>query len=159
MKDLISIIIPCYNAGKTISRTLNSIREQDFKDVEVIVVNDGSKDNSLEVLSMFEKVDKRIKVFTQENAGVSVARNNGLKFAKGNYIAYLDADDNYTTPYALSKMMKRLKETGSDMVVCKFIHPCFEQYLEEGVYDLTNKKDNFYRKSYLFLLFKYPLKS
>ena len=140
MKDLISIIIPCYNAAKTISRALNSIREQDFKDVEVIVVNDGSKDNSLEVLSMFEKVDKRIKVFTQENAGVSVARNNGLKHAKGNYIVYLDADDNYTTPYALSNMMKRLKETGSDMVVCKFTHPCFEQYLEEGVYDLTNKK-------------------
>ena len=140
MKDLISIIIPCYNAGKTISRTLNSIREQDFKDVEIIVVNDGSKDNSLEVLSMFEKVDNRVKVITQENAGVSVARNNGLKYAKGNYIVYLDADDNYTTPYALSNMMKRLKETGSDMVVCKFTHPCFEQYLEEGVYDLTNKK-------------------
>ncbi len=140
MKDLISIIIPCYNASKTISRTLNSIREQDFKDVEVIVVNDGSKDNSLEVLSMFEKVDSRIKVVTQENAGVSVARNTGLKHAKGNYIVYLDADDNYTTPYALSNMMKRLKETGSDMVVCRFTHPCFEQYLEEGVYDLTNKK-------------------
>lgn len=140
MKDLISIIIPCYNAGKTISRALNSIREQDFKDLEIIVVNDGSKDNSLEVLSMFEKVDKRIKVFTQANAGVSVARNNGLKYAKGNYIVYLDADDNYTTPYALSNMMKRLKDTGSDMVVCRFTHPCFEQYLEEGVYDLTNKK-------------------
>jgi len=141
MKDLISIIIPCYNAGKTISRTLNSIREQDFKDVEVIVVNDGSKDNSLEVLSMFEKVDKRIKVITQANAGVSVARNNGLTHARGNYIAYLDADDNYTSPYTLSTMMKRMKETGSDMVVCRFIHPCFEQYLEAGVYDLTNKKD------------------
>lgn len=140
MKDLISIIIPCYNAAKTISRTLNSIREQDFKDVEVIVVNDGSKDNSLEVLANFEKIDKRIKVVTQDNAGVSVARNNGLKYAKGNYIAYLDADDNYTTPYALSNMIKRLKDTGSDMVVCKFTHPCFEQYLEEGVYDLTNKK-------------------
>ena len=140
MKDLISIIIPCYNAAKTIARTLNSIREQDFKDVEIIVVNDGSKDNSLEVLSMFEKVDNRIKVITQENAGVSVARNNGLKYAKGNYIVYLDADDNYTTPYALSDMIKRLKETDSDVVVCKFTHPCFEQYLEAGIYDLTNKK-------------------
>lgn len=140
MKDLISIIIPCYNASKTIARTLNSIREQDFKDVEIIVVNDGSKDNSLEVLSMFEKVDDRIRVITQENAGVSVARNNGLKYAKGNYIVYLDADDNYTTPYALSDMMKKLKETNSDVVVCKFTHPCFEQYLDAGTYDLTNKK-------------------
>ena len=140
MKDLISIIIPCYNAAKTIARTLNSIREQDYKDLEIIVVNDGSKDNSLEVLSMFSKVDNRIRVYSQENAGVSVARNKGLEHAKGNYIIYLDADDNYTTPYAISNMMKRLKDTESDMVVCKFIHPCFEQYLEEGVYDLTNKK-------------------
>ena len=140
MKDLISIIIPCYNAAKTISRTLNSIREQDFKDVEVIVVNDGSTDNSLQVLSMFEKVDNRIKIITQENSGVSVARNNGIKHAKGNYIVYLDADDNYTTPYALSNMMKRLKETNSDMVVCKFTHPCFEQYLEEGEDALVNKR-------------------
>ena len=149
MKDLISIIIPCYNAAKTISRTLNSIREQDFKDVEVIVVNDGSTDNSLEVLSMFEKVDSRILVVSQENAGVSIARNNGLKHAHGNYIVYLDADDNYTTPYALSKMMKRLKETGSDMAVCKFTHPCFEQYLNEGVYDLTNKKVFLKKRSYI----------
>ena len=141
MKDLISIIMPCYNAAKTISRTLNSIREQDFKDVEIVVVNDGSTDNSLEIVSMFAKVDNRIRVITQENSGVSVARNNGLKQAKGNYIVFIDADDNYTTPYALSDMMKRLKDTNSDMVVCRFTHPCFEQYLEGGVYDLTNKKD------------------
>ena len=141
MKDLISIIIPCYNAGKTISRTLNSVREQDYKNLEIIVVNDGSRDNLLEVLSVFEKIDSRIKVITQQNSGVSVARNNGLNYARGNYIVYLDADDNYTTPYALSSMMKRLKETGADMVVCKFTHPCFEQYIQEGVYDLTNKKD------------------
>ena len=141
MKDLISIIMPCYNAGKTISRTLNSIREQDFKDVEIIVVNDGSSDNSLEVVSMFAKVDNRIRVISQRNSGVSVARNNGLKEAKGNYIVFIDADDNYTTPYALSNMMKRMKDTNSDIVVCGFTHPCFEQYLEGGVYDLTNKKD------------------
>ena len=140
MKDLISIIIPCYNAGKTLSRTLNSVREQDYKDLEVIIVNDGSKDNSLEVISMYTSVDSRIRVISQVNSGVSVARNNGLKEAKGNYIVFLDADDNYATPYALSNMMKRLKDTGSDMVVCRFIHPCFEMHLEEGVYDLTNKK-------------------
>lgn len=140
MKDLISIIIPCYNVGKTLPRTLNSIREQDYKDLEVILVNDGSKDNTLDVISMYSSVDNRIKVYTQDNAGVSVARNNGLKLAKGNYIVFLDADDNYTTPYALSNMMKRLKDTGSDMCVCNFTHPCFEQYLDEGIYDLTNKK-------------------
>ena len=141
MKDLISIIIPCYNAGKTISRTLNSVREQNYENLEIIVVNDGSSDNSLEVLSLYEKIDDRIKVITQQNSGVSVARNNGLKYSKGNYIIYLDADDNYTTPFALSCMMKRLKETNADMVVCRFTHPCFEQYINEGVYDLTNKKD------------------
>ncbi len=140
MKDIISIIIPCYNAAKTLSRTLNSIREQDYKDLEIIIVNDGSTDNTLDIAEKYSTIDSRIRVITQDNGGVSVARNNGLKNATGKYVVFIDADDNYTTPYALSKMMTRLKETGADMCVCNFTHPCFEQYLGEGVYDLTDRK-------------------
>ncbi len=143
MQDLISIIIPCFNAGKTIARTLNSVREQDYKNLEIIIVNDGSKDNTLEVANKYANLDNRIRVITQQNAGVSVARNNGLHSAKGNYIVFLDADDNYTTPYALSKMLKRLKDTDADMCVCNFTHPCFEQHLSSGVYDLTDENQFF----------------
>lgn len=139
MKDLISIIIPCYNAEKTLTGTLNSVREQSYKNLEIILVNDGSKDNTLEIANHFAMIDDRIKVVTQQNSGVSVARNNGLKNANGEFIVFLDADDNYTTPFALSNMIFKLKEADADMCVCNFNHLCFEQYLESGVYDLTDK--------------------
>ena len=126
MKDyLISLIIPCFNAAKTLPRTLNSVREQDYKNLEIIIVNDGSKDNTLEVATKYATIDPRIRLITQENSGVSVARNNGLRNATGEYIMFLDADDNYTTPYAISNMMKRLQETGADMSVCS----CYDLYL------------------------------
>lgn len=143
MENLISIIIPCYNAGKTLSRTLNSIREQDYKNLEICIVNDGSKDNTLEVANKYANIDNRIKVLTQENSGVSVARNNGLHNTHGEYVVFIDADDNYTTPYTLSKMLNKLIETGADMCVCNFTHPCFEQYLPSGIYDLTDDEQFF----------------
>lgn len=137
--EKISIIIPCYNAAKCLSRPLNSIREQDYKDLEIIIVNDGSTDNTVEVASKLAMLDNRIRIVNQKNGGVSAARNNGLAHATSDYIMYLDADDNYTTPFAISTMMNRLLETGSDMCVCNFTHPCFEQYMSEGVYDMTDK--------------------
>ena len=140
MKDLISVIIPCYNASETLPRALNSVREQDYKNLEIIIVNDGSVDDSLKVATEFAKIDPRITVINQENSGVSVARNNGLLNAHGEYIIFLDADDNYTTPYAYSEMLKKLKEEDADMCVCNFTHPCFEQHLKSGVYDLTDEK-------------------
>lgn len=142
MKDLISVIIPCYNASETLPRTLKSVCEQDYKNLEIIIVNDGSSDNTLEVATKCSTIDNRIRVITQDNAGVSVARNRGLHNANGSLIMFLDADDNYTTPRAITNMYNRLKLTGADMCVCNFTHPCFETYLDEGLYDLT-KKDQF----------------
>ena len=153
MQDLVSIIIPCYNAENSISRTLKSVLEQDFKNLEIIIVDDGSVDNSLEIISRFQKFDKRIKVVNQLNAGVSVARNNGLKRVKGNYIIFLDADDNYTTPYAISKMMSSLLQEKADMVVCNFTHPCFEISTKGNkVFNLNNNHDfiEFYQDFFLF---------
>lgn len=87
---MISVIIPVYNAEETIIETLNSVFAQTYKDVEVIVVNDGSTDNTLNVL---ENYPKSIKVLSTENKGVSHARSLGFEHAKGDYIQYLDADD------------------------------------------------------------------
>lgn len=86
-----SIIIPLYNKANVVSDTLQSVLNQTFTDFEIIVVNDGSTDNSLEVVRQFE--DSRINIFSKENGGVSSARNYGIKRAKGKYIAFLDADD------------------------------------------------------------------
>ena len=142
MKDLISIIIPCFNASQTISRTLKSLREQDYKKLEVIIINDGSTDNSLEIISKYQQFDNRIKVFSQKNMGVSVARNKGLELANGDYIIFLDADDNYTSPFAISKMMDKLKQHDADMVVCNFIHPCFEIIMQgEHIFNMENDND------------------
>lgn len=90
----ISIIIPAYNAEKTITETWESIQNQTYSDWEVIAVDDGSTDNTLTLLKTID--DPRLKVFSYPNAGVSIARNRGLAEATGDYIAFLDADDLWT---------------------------------------------------------------
>jgi len=87
----ISVIIPAYNAEKTIRETIESVCKQTFSDFELIIINDGSKDKTLEIAQSIK--DKRIKVFCYENRGLSTARNRGISKANGEYIAFLDADD------------------------------------------------------------------
>lgn len=90
---MISVIIPIYNAGKVLERMLKSIQVQTYKELEVIMINDGSFDHSRDICKKFEKEDKRFHYYWQKNQGVSIARNNGLKLATGSYISFLDADD------------------------------------------------------------------
>ncbi len=92
-KDLISIIVPVYNVEKYITQCITSIIEQTYKNIEIIAINDGSIDNSLEALEKLKLQDDRIKIITQDNKGVSCARNEGLKVSKGKYIIFVDADD------------------------------------------------------------------
>lgn len=89
----ISVIIPVYNASKYIKDCLNSIQKQTLSDLEIIVVDDGSTDNSLKIIETYAKKDKRIKIIHQENKGAGEARNTGLKNAQGDYILFLDSDD------------------------------------------------------------------
>ncbi|MEH7014762.1 glycosyltransferase family 2 protein [Neobacillus niacini] len=92
---LISIIIPVYNGEKTIGRAINSILSQNSLDFELLLINDGSHDNSLQLMEKFKERDSRIRVFDIINSGVSFARNHGINHAKGKYITFLDADDYY----------------------------------------------------------------
>jgi len=91
----VSIIAPAYNAESTILKTIDSVQQQTFSDFELIVINDGSNDRTLELLDTIQ--DPRIKIFSYQNAGVSVARNRGIAHAKGNFIAFLDTDDLWTS--------------------------------------------------------------
>ncbi len=93
---LLSIIIPAYNVERFISRTLEMLISQNLDGCEVIVVNDGSKDNTLEIAKNIAQKDSRIKVVSQENKGVSVARNVGMEHASGKYIYFMDSDDTLT---------------------------------------------------------------
>ena len=93
MEDTISIIIPIYNAEKYLSKCITSIIEQDYKNWELLLIDDGSKDNSSEICRNFVEKDLRIRYFCQSNSGVSVARNAGIKMATGQWIMFVDADD------------------------------------------------------------------
>lgn len=103
---MISVIIPLYNKEKSITDTINSVLNQTFKDFELIIVNDGSKDNSLSVVNQF--TDKRVKIIDKPNGGVSSARNVGILNAKYEYIAFLDGDDLWA-PNHLTEIVKLIE--------------------------------------------------
>src|SRR5690554_7984530 len=89
----ISVIIPVYNKAPYLEQCLNSVINQTYKNLEIIIIDDGSTDNSLEICEKYRKKDERIQLISQENQGVSVARNKGIQKASGEWIYFLDADD------------------------------------------------------------------
>ena len=108
MEELISIIVPVYNVEKYLEKCVDSIINQTYKNIEIILVDDGSKDNSGKICDIIKEKDERIKVIHKQNGGLSDARNAGLKIAKGTYIGFVDSDDYiaedmYQTLYSLSK--------------------------------------------------------
>lgn len=113
---MISVIIPIYNAKEYLKRAIDSVLNQDYEDFELILVNDGSTDHSLEICEEYEKADARVRVITKKNGGVSSARNLGIKEAKGEYITFLDADD-FLENTALSKM-NSIMEKGDVDIAC-----------------------------------------
>ncbi len=96
---LISVIVPVYNAEKTLKRALDSLFAQDYPNLEIIAINDGSKDDSLALLREFKERHDNLIVIDQPNGGASKARNTGLDAAKGEFVGFLDADDEYTKGY------------------------------------------------------------
>lgn len=93
MESLISVIVPVYNTAQYLKRCITSIQNNTYKNLEIICINDGSTDNSLNILKNLATCDSRIKVITQPNGGVSSARNSGLDIATGDYVAFVDSDD------------------------------------------------------------------
>lgn len=90
---IVSVVVPVYNGEKTLEKTLESILAQSFKDIEILIVDDGSFDRSREIVDKYLKIDKRIRYLSQKNGGVASARNVGINWAKGDYIAFCDQDD------------------------------------------------------------------
>lgn len=120
--NLISIIIPVYNAEKYINRCIKSIVNQSYQELEIIVVNDGSTDNSLSICETLATQDNRIKVISQDNGGVSKARNTGLRLTKGEYVMFLDSDD-YMLPDMCKTMLDVLHSKQADCVICGIKEP------------------------------------
>ena len=109
----VSVIVPVYNTEKYLERCIDSIISQSFKDFELILINDGSKDKSLSIMKEYAKKDKRIKVFDQNNKGPAITRNFGINKSKAKYVMFIDSDDyiddNYIQDYynAISKRRSR----------------------------------------------------
>jgi glycosyltransferase involved in cell wall biosynthesis len=115
---LVSIIVPTYNAEKHLLTCLSSIAEQDFPDIEVLVVDDGSEDASVRIAREFAKTDPRFRCFTLENnKGVMVARATGVRLCGGEFIGFVDADD-LVEPSMFSRMVCQLQADNSDIAIC-----------------------------------------
>ena len=144
-KDLISVIIPVYNVENYLERCINSILNQTYKQFEAIFINDGSTDNSLEILKKYQEKDKRILIIDKVNAGTGAARNDGLDKAKGEYISFLDSDDWYEKNY-LEELYKNIKEKNSDISMCnlKVVYDNKEKNHDTNVYsfDKINLEEN-----------------
>lgn len=136
----ISIIIPVYNGSHYIDRCLNSILLQKLEEFEIIIINDGSTDNSLEILSKYN-IDHRVKILTQKNKGASYSRNFGIEKATGEYIAFIDIDD-YISSDMYYKMYKSAIDNNSDIVCCSFI---------EKIGDINNRFEDLLMGSNLLI--------
>jgi glycosyltransferase involved in cell wall biosynthesis len=121
----VSVIIPVYNTGEYLRQCLDSIVNQTLNDIEIICVNDGSTDNSLDILEEYQKSDSRIKIFSQENSGLSATRNNGFKHASGKYVYFMDSDDTLELD-SLNDLYELCEEKSLDIVIFKLIN------VEEG---------------------------
>ena len=119
MEDIkVSVIVPVYNVAKYLAECLESLVNQTLEDIEIICVNDGSTDNSLEILEEYAEKDSRVKVFTIENSGISLARNFGIEQAKGGYIGFVDSDD-YVNEYMFEKLYLACVQNDLDLAMCK----------------------------------------
>ena len=129
----ISVIIPVYQVEKYIRETVNSVLDQSYGNLEVILVDDGSFDGSPLICDEFEKKDDRVKVIHKENGGLSDARNAGIKCASGDFVLFLDGDDYWDDPYAIEKLVKRLNESKADVLNYSY-KKCYEDTGEEIPY-------------------------
>lgn len=139
--NLVSVIIPVYNSESTIVKTLESVLKQTLRSIEIICVNDGSTDASLSLLNQIANNDARVKVISIDNSGPGVARNIGLLHASGDYIAFLDSDDEYCSSFSLEKMWSVAQETNSNLCMGRVFFETNGQVTE--IEEIKNNIDSF----------------
>ena len=116
MEDLVTVIIPVYNVESYLAKCLDSVVNQTYQNLQIILVNDGTKDNSLEICEQYAHSDSRITIINKENGGLSSARNKGLEYAEGVYCYFLDSDD-YIELDLIEKAARKMTEENADMVI------------------------------------------
>ena len=136
----VSVVIPVYNVEKYIRQCLESVINQTLKDIEIICINDGSKDNTLKILEEYSQKDSRIVLIDKENEGLSAARNQGTELARGEYISYIDSDDWVDTHY-LEALYNAAKKYNSDVACSSIIRVTAGRRRNKLIY----KKEEFTR--------------
>ena len=111
----ISVILPCYNAHAFMAKTLDSLREQTWRNLEIIIINDGSTDNSIKIIKKFKEKDQRIKLINQKNFGLTKTLNNSLLKITSKYVARMDADD-ISHPERLEKQLEEFLKNGYNRI-------------------------------------------
>ncbi|MCQ2429173.1 MAG: glycosyltransferase [Clostridia bacterium] len=155
---MISIIVPVYNGEAYMRKCLDSVLSSTYRDFELIVVENGSTDATLEIARTYEAADSRVRVITTDVKGLSHARNLGIAEAKGEYLAFVDADD-YISPYMYREMVRAAAETESDFVICSYLTGSDYDYVFE---DREAKRrfltvDEYYREMYIRSTFVYSV--
>lgn len=135
MKELVSIIIPVYNVEKYLERCITSVITQTYKNLEIILVDDGSPDRCGKICDEYAKIDNRIKVIHKENGGLSDARNVGIDASNGRYLMFVDSDD-YISPDMVEVLYDRVCIDKSDMAICDFV------YVDENYREIEEKNNN-----------------
>lgn len=150
MKKIVSVIIPIYNVENYLSECIESVRKQSYKNLEIILVNDGSTDNSLKICKKYAKMDERIRIINQKNSGLSAARNSGIEAAKGNYFFFLDSDDYIHSE--LINILVKIIENGEnvDLVISNYSNEGLD-YNNNGVqiWSQNGFWNNYYSSNYI----------
>ena len=120
-ENLVSVIMPAFNVEQYIAESVESVKKQSYQNWELIIINDGSTDDTRALAEKYSSNDQRIRCISKENEGVAVARNTGLAQAKGSYIAFLDADDLWHEDF-LEKVMSKVSSGGD---ICIYTHRGF----------------------------------
>lgn len=150
----VSIIVPIYNTKKYLKNCLDSILNQTYKNLEIILVDDGSTDNSGKIADDYAKKDKRVKVIHQKNAGQSTARNNGLKKATGDYISFIDSDDSVAKTFIKKLLTPYLNDTNVSLTVCGLRYNWLKTKAHDDVFlkPIRKKHKNESKKAYVLYL-------
>ena len=145
----VSVIMPVYNAEKFLNKSIGSFQNQTLEDKELICVDDGSTDSSLEILKGFQEEYNNIKIVTQDNSGPGIARNTGIQNAEGEYIAFLDSDDIFLDDTALEEMFNLGLESGFELI-CANLRRINQDYTLDEHYDFFNSRFTYFTKSGVF---------
>lgn len=135
---MVSVIIPTYNREKVLARSIKSVLNQTYRDFELIIIDDGSTDNTETLVKQYQEKDKRILYYKQGNQGASAARNSGIELAKGEYIAFQDSDDEWL-PNKLEVQMQRLQEKDAD--ICLHLIARYIGKQKTGIYPPLKKSE------------------